>query len=341
MGVDLGSLAVKRRIEFDELAGKTVAVDAFNMIYQFLSIIRQRDGTPLLDSKGRITSHLSGLFYRSVRLLEQDIKLIYVFDGKPPSWKSETVRDRQEIKIEARKKWEAALKEGRLDDAKKFAQATSSLTQEMVEESKALLGSMGIPFVQAISEGEAEAAFLVMKGKANYVASQDYDSLLFGAPLLLRNLAVSGRRKLPGRERYVEVFPEVISLQETLDALGITRQKLIWIGLLVGTDFNSGVKGIGPKKGLKLAKECRSLRETYEKSGAAEDLALWEEIEEFFLRPDVSDVAVKFGKMDKEGVLKILCDEHGFSRERIGHAIDECSRAREEKTGQSKIEKWF
>jgi flap endonuclease-1 len=341
LGVNLGDIIVKRRIEFQELEGKTIAVDAFNTIYQFLSIIRQRDGTPLLDSKGNITSHLTGLFYRNAKLMEHEIKLIYVFDGKPPSWKGRTISDRREIKVEAKKKWEDALKEGRLDDAKKFAQATSSLTPPMVEECKELLDAMGIPFVQAKSEGEAEAAFLVTRGKADYAASQDYDSLLFGAPLLLRNMTVSGKRKLPGRDRYIDVFPEVIDLQQTLDASGITRQNLIWIGLLTGTDFNDGVRNIGPKKGLKLVKECRTLKEVHEKSKSPEDLALWEGIEEFFLNPEVGDVLIRFGKMDKQRVMKILCDRHEFSKDRIGHSIDEYIKVHEEKAGQSKIGKWF
>lgn len=341
MGVDLGGLAVKRRIEFSELAGKVVAVDAFNTIYQFLSIIRQRDGTPLLDAQRRITSHLSGLFYRNINLLEQDIRLIYVFDGKPPTWKSKTIEDRRSIKEDARRRWEEALKEGRLDDAKKFAQATSSLTPEMVDECKELLDAMGIPYVQARSEGEAEAAYLVSKGKADYAASQDYDSLLFGSPLLLRNITVSGKRKLPGRGRFVDVFPEVISLKETLDTLGITRQQLVWIGLLTGTDFNDGVRNIGPKKGLKLVKECTSLKEVHAKSNAQEELSLWEEIEEFFMHPDVDDVQVSFGNMDKQKVMRIMCDNHGFSTERIGNSIDAYLKAKDEKSGQSKMSKWL
>ncbi|MCX8199910.1 MAG: flap endonuclease-1 [Candidatus Micrarchaeota archaeon] len=341
MGVDLGNLVVKKRVELSDLAGKVVAVDAFNAIYQFLSIIRQRDGTPLLDAQGRITSHLSGLFYRNINLLEQDIRLIYVFDGPPPVWKTGTIESRRGVKEDARRKWEDALKEGRLDDARKFAQATSSLTPEMVEECKELLGAMGIPYVQARSEGEAEAAYLVTRGKADYAASQDYDALLFGSPVLLRNLTMSGKRRLPGRGRLVDVFPEVISLQETLDTLGITRQQLIWVGLLIGTDFNEGVKNIGPKKGLKLVKECSSLKEVHTKSNAQEELSLWESIEEFFLRPDVDDVVVGFGNIDKQRVMKIMCETHGFSPERIGHSIDTYVKAHDEKAGQSRIGKWL
>ncbi|MEM0437946.1 MAG: flap endonuclease-1 [Candidatus Micrarchaeia archaeon] len=341
MGVDLGELAVKKPIAFEDLAGKNVAVDAYNTIYQFLSIIRQRDGTPLMDSHGNITSHLSGLFYRNLRMLEYGIKVIYVFDGKPPEWKAGTLGERAAVKEEAQRKWEEALREGRLDDARKYAQGTSKLTPEMVEESKELLDAMGIPWVQAKSEGEAEAAYLVQVGKADYSASQDYDSLLFGSKRLLRNITVSGKRKLPGRNAYVEVAPEVIYLDETLGALGISRQQLVWIGLLVGTDFNEGVKGIGPKKGLKLVKECGSISEVHKKSNATEDLELWKSIEEFFLSPEVSDVTLRFGKMNADKVVKILCNKHEFSRERIEGAISEFMKKSGESEGQSNLGKWF
>ncbi|MGB9635255.1 MAG: flap endonuclease-1 [Candidatus Micrarchaeia archaeon] len=341
MGVELGDIVIKKEIEFSELNGKTVGVDAFNTLYQFLSIIRQKDGTPLMDSKGNITSHLSGLFYRNIRLMDEGIRLVYVFDGKPPSWKEQTVSERAETKRNAMEKWAKALKEGRLDEARKYAQATGKVTPEIVEESKELLNAMGIPCIQAISEGEAEVAYLVSKGRLDYAASQDYDSLLFGAPVLLRNLTVSGRRKLPGRDRYVEVHPEVIMLKDTLDMLGIDRRKLIWIGLLTGTDFNEGVKGIGPKKGLKLVKECTTLKEVHEKSMAPEDYELWKSIEEFFLNPEVSDANIVFGKMDKEKVMDILCKRHDFSEERISTTIDEYIKKTAETSGQEKLGRWF
>lgn len=341
MGVDLGELAIKKPITFEDLAGKKVAIDAYNTIYQFLSIIRQRDGTPLMDSRGNITSHLSGLFYRNLRMLEHGIKVIYVFDGKPPQWKAGTLGVRAAAKEEAQRKWEEALREGRLDEARKYAQGTSKLTPEMVEESKELLDAMGIPWVQARSEGEAEAAYLVQIGKADYSASQDYDSLLFGSKRLLRNITVSGKRKLPGRNAYVEVTPEVICLDEMLSALGITRQQLVWIGLLVGTDFNDGVKGIGPKKGLKLVKECASISEVHKKSNATEDLGLWSSIEEFFLTPDVSDVQLKFGKINSDRITRILCDEHEFSKERVEGMLAEFIKKSSESEGQSNLGKWF
>ena len=295
MGVDLGAIVEKNEIGLDALGGKVIAVDAFNTIYQFLSIIRQRDGTPLIDSKGNVTSHLSGLFYRNIKLMEKGVRLVYVFDGKPPSWKENTIKGRSEIKEEAKRKWEEALREGRLDDARKHAQATSRATPEIIDESKELLSAMGIPCVQAVSEGEAEAAYLVMNGRADYAASQDYDALLFGAPRLIRNLTLSGKRRLPGRGRFADVHTELVVLDDELRRLGITREQLVWIALLSGTDFNEGVRGIGPKKGLKLVKECASLEEVHSKSRATEDLELWRNIAGFFINPDVSDAGIVFG----------------------------------------------
>ena len=160
MGVQISNILPKKEIELASLSGKTLAVDAFLWLHQFLSIIRQRDGTPLMDSKGRTTSHLSGLLYRSAKLLENNIRLVWVFDGEKPDLKTMTVEQRKERKEEAYKKWQEALSLGNLEEAKKAAQMTSSLTGEMIEDSKKLLGYMGIPVVQAPSEGEAQCAHM-------------------------------------------------------------------------------------------------------------------------------------------------------------------------------------
>ncbi len=337
MGVKIGDLLIKEPIDIEKLAHKSVAVDAFNTIYQFLSIIRQRDGTPLMDSEGNITSHLTGLFYRNMKLLERDIKLVYVFDGKPPEWKHNTIDERVSTKKTAEEKWKEALKAGDLEAARKYAQATSRITPEIIQESKELLDAMGIPHIDAISEGEAQAAYMALKGIVNHSASQDYDSLLFGSPHHIRNLTLSGRRKLPGRNTYVEVTTEEIDLKKSLDKLGITREQLIWIGLLTGTDYNDGVKGIGPKKGLKLVKECKSLEEIHTKSKAQEPLEFWIELTQFFLNPEVKSVEPQFKTLNKEKVLEILCEKHDFSRERIESTLDEYLNSKRQNT----LSRWF
>jgi flap endonuclease-1 len=203
LGVDLKGITPKVKIGYDELSGKTLAVDAYNALYQFLSIIRGATGGPLSDRQGRVTSHLSGLFYRSINMMERGIKLVYVFDGKPPDVKNTELEKRARIKEAARVKYGEALKKGEFEKAKSYAQMTSKLDKEMVDDAKKLLNAMGIPWTQAPSEGEAQAAFMVLRNDLWAVVSQDYDSLLFGAPRFIRNLTISGRRKLPRKNVYI------------------------------------------------------------------------------------------------------------------------------------------
>jgi len=340
MGVDLGDVP-KRAVTLSDLSGKRFAVDAYNAIYQFLSSIRQPDGTPLQDFNGNITAHLAGIFYRNARLLENGIRPIYVFDGKPPEFKSGVISERAGRKAEAEAAWKNALEKGDLASAKKYAQASSRLTSAMVEESKVLLRAMGIPVIEAPSEGEAQASQLVIEGTADAAASQDMDCLLFGAPLLLRNLSVGGRRKMPGRNDYVEIAPEFIELQSALDALGVDRRQLVWMGILIGTDFDEGVKGIGPKKALKIVRECKSLREAAEKAGAADEMPLFEAVEHFFLSPPVDKgVKVPAERMEQEKIVKFLCGKHDFSEERVSRTCAAAEKSMKETGAQTRLGPW-
>ena len=340
MGVDLGDIP-KTHAQLSDLAGKKFAVDAYNAIYQFISSIRQPDGTPLQDSHGNTTGHLAGIFYRNARLLENGIRPIYVFDGKPPGFKGDELLARSERKKKAEAAWKAALEKGNLEEARKAAQATSRLTPQMAKESKELLELMGIPVVEAPSEGEAQASQLVIEGAADAVASQDMDCLLFGAPLLLRNLSVGGRRKVPGRNEYIEVEPEFIELSSALSSLGVSREQLVWMGILVGTDFDEGVKGIGPKKALKLVKECKSLGEACKKAGAEGQLEEYRVVEAFFLQPPVKHkVFVQFGKMEREGLVKFLCGMHDFSEERVVRTCGSVEKRMKEVGAQTKLGSW-
>jgi flap endonuclease 1 (EC 3.1.-.-) len=269
LGVDLGPLIKSRRqIRVEELHGKSVAIDAYNALYQFLAVIRGEAGEPLTDSKGRVTSHLSGLYYRTLNLLEKGVKPVYVFDGKPPELKAQEIENRIRQRESARAKYEEALKRGDLESARTYAALSARLRDYMVEDAKRLLEALGVPWVQAPSEGEAEAAYMAAKGYVWASVSQDYDSLLFGSPVLVRNLTISGRRKLPRKDVYVEVVPELIRLDEVLGELGLTREQLVDLGILIGTDFNpDGIRGGGPRQGVQLHKEVREAREH---SGAGE-----------------------------------------------------------------------
>ncbi len=346
MGVDLGDLAVKNPVPLQSLSGKVIAIDAFNVLYQFLASIRQEDGTPLMDFKGRVTAHLSGLFYRSCRLINNGIKPVYVFDGKPSIHKEKTRKERSEVRKMAEEKWKKALEEEKYDEAKKYAQGTSRLTRDMVEECKLLLQAMGIPYVQAEGEGEAQAAGMVQNGIAHATASQDYDALLFGSPVLLRNISITGRRKVPRQDRYIMVEPEEINLKQTLKSLGIDREKLIMVGILLGTDFNEGVRRVGPKTAIKIVREINSLdemrayvREKYEHEFDVEP----EKIMDLFLKPPYVEVRKKFtwGNADNEALMGLLVGEHDFSEERVSRTFDEMMKTLKETSSQSKLDDWF
>lgn len=321
MGVNISAIVPTEEIELKNLVGKKIAVDAFNTLYQFLSIIRQRDGTPLMDSKGRITSHLAGLFYRNTNLLSYGIKPCYVFDGEPPALKSDIKAERAARKEKAREKFIEARESGDLESARKYAQQTAVLNEEMIEESKKLLQAMGIPCVQAPEEGEAQAAFMCRNGDVFATASQDYDTLLFGSNRLVRNINITGKRKMPGRQEYRMIKPELIELDKLLKSLEITTDQLVIVGILVGTDYNpKGVKGVGPKTAIKLVKEHKGLK--------VFDHIEWEfkvepaEIFELFKKPKINDYQIEWSDIDVEKLSKILVDKYEFSQGRIDSAIE-------------------
>ena len=333
----------RTKVDLRSLSGKSIAIDAYNALYQFLAIIRQPDGTPLKDRNGRVTSHLSGLFYRTANLIEMDVKVVYVFDGVPPTLKEAEIKRRAKVKAEALIKYERALQEGKIEEARAYAQITSKLQDYMAEDSKRLLVQMGVPWVQAPSEGEAQAAHLAKKGHTNYCASQDYDSLLFGAPILVRNVTISGRRKLPRKPVYVEVVPEIMELNQLLKELNVTREQLIDIGILVGTDFNpEGVKGIGPKTAVKLIKQHGSLEKLIPNLKDAEFPAEPQRIREIFLNPKVTDnYKLTWKEPDVEGIVDFLCRERDFSEERVRKALKKMTEGLRKAKGKVTLETWF
>ncbi|MEM7825243.1 MAG: flap endonuclease-1 [Candidatus Aenigmatarchaeota archaeon] len=326
MGVQLSGILPSKELELQHLSGKKVAIDAYNTLYQFLSIIRDRmTGEPLRDSKGRITSHLSGLFYRTSNLIEAGIKPVFVFDGKPPEFKKKTIEEREKAKEEARKKWEEALERG--EKAITYAQATSVLKEEMVESSKKILDYMGIPWVQALSEGEAQCAYMCKNGFVDFAGSQDFDSLLFGSPKLVRNLSITGKRKLPRKEVYIEIKPEVIELEEALSTLGVNQKQLIIIGILVGTDYAPGVEKVGPKTALKLVKKYKTLEKVLENVKWEAEVEA-EEIFNFFLKPPVTDnYKIEWKEPNREKILEFMVEEHDFSKERVEKVVDKLEQA--------------
>ena len=339
MGVDISSLIEGKEIEILELSGRKIAMDAYNVMFQFLSIIRDRmTGEPLRDSKGRITSHLSGLLYRNTRFIENGIKPVFVFDGKPPEFKQATIEKRAERKEEAKRKWEEALKKG--EPAITYAQAAARITDEMVEDGKKLLGLMGIPHVQAPSEGEIQCAFMCRQGDVWASGSQDYDSLLAGSPKLVRNLSITGRRKVPKKEVYIQVKPEVIDLDLLLDKLQLTQEQLVIMGILIGTDYAEGVKGVGPKTALRLVTEHKTLEGVLRNVEWTSETSA-EEIYDFFFNPPVENKYEMFWKEpDAEGLKRLLVDEHDFSADRVDKVIERLQTT-QAKGRQSSLSGWL
>jgi flap endonuclease-1 len=343
MGVNLRGLVPKTTIDFMSLSGKSIAIDAYNALYQFLAIIRQPDGTPLKDSSGRITSHLSGLFYRTAKLVEMGVKVAYVFDGAPPALKEVEIKRRAKVKAEALVKYEKAIKEGKMDKARSYAQMTSKIKDYMPDDSKRLLTELGLPWIQAPSEGEAQAAYLTIKGDADYCGSQDYDSLLFGAKALVRNVTISGRRKLPRKNVYIEVVPEIMKLDYILKELDITHEQFVDVAMLVGTDFNpEGIKGIGPKTALKLIKKHGNIEEVLPELKDATFPVEPKRIREIFLNPKVTDnYKLEWEKPNVDGILDFLCGERDFSEERVGKALKRMIEGMKEAKSKTTLESWF
>lgn len=339
MGVDISALVKGREIEILELSGRKIAIDAFNIMFQFLSIIRDRmTGEPLRDSKGRITSHLSGLLYRNTRLIENGLKPVYVFDGKPPDFKRTTIEMRAERKEEARRKWDEAVKRG--EPAIKYAQAAAKLTDDMVEDAKRLLELIGIPYVQAPSEGEIQCAFMCKREDVWASGSQDFDSLLAGSPKLVRNLSITGKRKVPKKEVYVQVKPELIDLDTMLDSLGITQEQLVVLGILVGTDYSDGVRGVGPKTALKLVKDHHTLKNVLANVEWTSETPA-EDVFGFFLDPPViDDYTIEWKEPDAEGLKSFMVDEHDFSANRLDKVIERLQETHE-KGRQSSLSGWL
>ena len=323
MGVLLTPIVSKEATSLAALRGRTLAVDGNGELYQFLALIRLRDGTPLSDSTGRITSHLSGLFYRTTRLMaEHALKLVFVFDGTPPARKAAELEKRRTVRRRYEVERAAALERGDLADAYSKATMTSRLTREMVAEARTLLELLGIPVVQAPSEAEAQAAHLAATVTDVWAAaSKDYDSLLFGAPRLVRFLTISGKEFLPSQGTFRPIVPEVIDLAQQLQTWGITREQLVDLGILVGTDFNPGVRGIGPKTALKLVQTHGRIEAM--PAGIRDAIEDVDAVRDLYLRPDVANVdRLAFGGPDRDGIMDFLCRQRGFAPDRVAAALE-------------------
>ena len=334
MGLNIRDIVPRKEINVSELKGKVVCVDGFNVLYQFLSTIRQQDGTPLMDSKKRITSHLSGIFYRNINLIEEGIKLVYVFDGEPPQLKYKTHEKRKEARDGAKEKYELAKGKEDIEGMRRYSMSLTRINDEMIQESKELLNAMGICVIQAPGEGEAQASYLTRKHNAYATISQDYDSLLFGTPKLIQNLTMARRRKTA--TGWIEIKPELIDLEKILNGLEIDLDQLICLGILVGTDYNpKGIPGVGQTKALQIVKQYKQpvliFKSVEEQMNnlPEQDQFDWQEIFLLFKKPNVKDYDFNFPKVNEEKIKDILIREHEFSTERVEKQLERLREAKE------------
>ena len=339
MGVNLEPILIKHKTRIKDFSNSTVSVDGYNQLYQFLSGIRQPDGTPLMDMNGNVTSHLSGIFYRTISLMEEGLKPVYVFDGKPSSLKLRTLEERKAIKENSERELEKAIMNSDREKIARLKRTINHITRDMVDECKQLLTYMGLPFVQAPSEGECQASYMSSVGKVNAVISQDYDCLMFGGKQVLRNFTIYGRRRVSSRNIYVTVDPEYIDLRENLSNMNISRSQLVDTGILVGTDFNSGVERVGPKTALNLIQKYGTLEEVIREKNYR--IPMYEEVRKIFLEPEVTeDFNISFTEPDEEKIYSFLCGRHNFSENRVKPYVEKL-KVSLQRGNQSSLDSFF
>jgi flap endonuclease-1 len=340
MGVILTPILKREQTSLKALKGTSFAIDASIEIHQFLALIRKRDGSLFTDSQGRVTSHLIGLLTRTSRLIADfDMKPVFVFDGRPNPLKRRTIETRRQARKKAEVEYVEAV--SKKDYAKAWSKAvmTGRVTGSILDDSKRLLTLMGIPWLEAMEDAEAQASYMAARGDVWAVGSKDYDCLLYGAPILARYLTLTGREWLPTQKRSRPLVPELINLSENLGLLGITREQLVDLAILVGTDFNPGVKGIGPKKALKLVQDHGSIEQMPKeiRSKLTEDL---DNVRRVFLKPRVlGKYVLTMSQPDREGLIKFLSEERSFNKERVERLTERLIR-RGEKTDAG-LENWL
>jgi len=323
MGVQFNDIIPRKEITLKFLKNKTVAIDSMNVLYQFLSSIRLRDGSPLTNSKGEITSTYNGVFYKTIHMLENNITPVWVFDGVAPVLKEKTREERRKIRQDDLDSYLEAKKKDDIEEMQKYAKRANFLDSTIVENSKKLLDLMGIPYINAPSEGEAQCAHMVKKGDAFVVVSQDYDAILYGAERIVRNM--TSNKAI-----------ELIELKDVLKELDLDLDQIINIAILIGTDYNpGGIKGIGPKKALEIVKNNKV-------QNYIDKIENYEEIYNIFKNPAVTDeYNIKLKTPKKEELIDFLVNKNDFSYDRIVPYVDKLCKIIEEKNTQTSLEAWF
>lgn len=333
---DIAPFAMKEG-DIKHYFGRKIAVDASMCLYQFLIAVRS-DGAQLTTIDGETTSHLMGMFYRTIRLVENGIKPVYVFDGKPPDLKSGELSKRAEKREEAQKALDKATEAGDVEDMNKFNRRLVKVTKDHAREAKELLKLMGVPYVDAPCEAEAQCAALVKSGKVFATATEDMDALTFGTNVLLRHLTASEARKLPVQE---------YNYEKVLKGFELTRDEFIDLCILLGCDYCDSIKGIGPKKAIEYINKYKNLEDIIanidkQKYKVPEDWN-YKQARELFIRPDVTtpeEIDLKWTEPDEEGLVKYLCGDRQFNEDRIRSGAKKLLKAKGTTT-QGRLDSFF
>ncbi|XP_057656698.1 flap endonuclease 1 [Diorhabda carinulata] len=333
---DVAPQALKEN-ELKTYFGRKVAIDASMCLYQFLIAVRA-EGAQLTSSDGETTSHLLGTFHRTIRLIENGLKPVYVFDGKPPEMKSGELSKRQEKRVEAQKALDKATETGDAADVDKFNRRLVKVTKQHAVEVKELLKIMGVPYIDAPCEAEAQCAAMVKAGLVYATATEDMDALTFGSKVLLRHLTFSEARKMPIQE---------IHLDKVLEGLQLKQEEFIDLCILLGCDYTDSIRGIGPKRAIELIQKHKSIENIIknidkEKYVVPENWN-YEGARDLFRNPEVSEVPeteLKWSEPNEEKLIKFLCGDKNFSEDRVRNGCKKLMKARGNST-QSRLDGFF
>ncbi|MFB6133452.1 MAG: flap endonuclease-1 [Halanaeroarchaeum sp.] len=308
---DLRQLAVVEEVDFDALDGTVVAVDAHNWLYRYLTItVKFTNESVYTTEAGEEVANLIGVVQGLPKFFEHDLTPVFVFDGTVTSLKEEEIEERREAKAEAEAKMAAAKAAGDDVEASRYESRTQRLTDTIQETTRELLELLDVPIVEAPHEGEAQTAYMARVDEdVDYAGTEDYDSLLLGAPMTLRKLTTRGN-------------PELMDFERTLERHDLTWEQLVDVGILIGTDFNEGLSGYGPKTALNAIREHDDLWGVLEAESATIEDA--DTIRELFLDPTVTvEYDLDFETApDIEAARRYVTEEWEIPHEEVARGFD-------------------
>ncbi|SDC23181.1 flap endonuclease-1 [Natrinema hispanicum] len=319
----LRDIAVIEEIPFDDIEG-VVAVDAHNWLYRYLTTtVKWTDSETYTTADGTEVANLVGIVQGLPKFFENDVTPVMVFDGGPSELKDDEIESRREQRRSYEEQLETARKEGDAVAIAQLESRTQRLTPTIQETSRELLRLLDVPIVEAPAEGEAQAAHMAKRGDADYVGSEDYDALLFGAPRTLRQLTSKGD-------------PELMDLEATLDHHDLTLEQLIDAAILIGTDFNEGVSGIGPKTALSEIADHGDLWSVLEARGDHIEHA--DRVRQLFRDPNVTD-DYEFEttlEPDLAAAREYVTEEWGVDEDEVARGFERI----EESVTQTGLDRW-